>query len=218
MGDENQTFVGWDNILKANKTHPLTVYMEGTRVPRPGNVTIWSEPHPEYSNRTVPVVHMPTNMLYNTTSVTKKRSIWCEFTEVANEDEFCAENDITDPAYPDAVYIGLDIYGSYAKVLEWDEDEGDYESKRAPLSSPAAQPDHSQKRYDYASSNGFYGLSEALADEWTNYGAYGAVPWYGCTCMSAGGSWIATGSMQFTWNDGPYNGYGDCWNANCDGA
>jgi hypothetical protein len=41
--------------------------------------------------------------------------------------------------------------------------------------------------------------------------------WDTCICTMVDSTWKTTGAIQASWDD-VYNGYGPCWNANCDGT
>lgn len=63
----------------------------------------------------------------------------------------------------------------------------------------------------YDASNGF---GSSLYDMGTDI--YNQGTWDTCVSQETNNQWIATGSLQMSWDD-VYNGYSPCWNANCDG-
>lgn len=39
--------------------------------------------------------------------------------------------------------------------------------------------------------------------------------WHTCVCYQTDDQWVSTGSSQYTWGGGAYNGHDQCWDTNC---
>jgi hypothetical protein len=89
---------------------------------------------------------------------------------------------------PQELYYGFDLYGTKNEIEEFNNDL-----------SPT-----------YSNSNGqdaaLLYMSEDIAENNS---------WDTCVCFKTQNTWIATGSVQMSWN-GVYNGYSQCWTPNCD--
>ncbi|KAJ7864931.1 hypothetical protein B0H13DRAFT_2562833 [Mycena leptocephala] len=92
------------------------------------------------------------------------------------------------PKAPATMYYGFDLYGTKAKIQEFQADLGT----------------------TYDEKNGF---KPALVDMANDIVARQA--WDTCVCEKTQDTFISTGSIQMSW-DNTYNGYSPCWNANCD--
>ncbi|KAJ6512825.1 hypothetical protein C8R45DRAFT_327811 [Mycena sanguinolenta] len=91
---------------------------------------------------------------------------------------------------PATMYYGFDLYGTKAKIQEFQADLGT----------------------TYDEENGF---EPAIVDMAKDIVARQA--WDTCVCEQVQGTFISTGSIQMSW-DNTYNGYSPCWNTNCDNA
>lgn len=86
------------------------------------------------------------------------------------------------------VYYGTNFYGNRDQYLTVASDVGAH----------------------WVESNGVGNLAKfitesAMYDNW----------WQACVCKQVSGQWVSTGAIQYTWNNGPFNGIGHCWAANC---
>ncbi|KAJ6464946.1 hypothetical protein C8R45DRAFT_1023519 [Mycena sanguinolenta] len=101
----------------------------------------------------------------------------------------CTKTGSTVPAKaPATMYYGFDLYGTKAKIEEFQADLGT----------------------TYDEENGF---EPAIVDMAEDIVARQA--WDTCVCEQTQDTWISTGSIQMSW-DNTYNGYSPCWNTNCD--
>ncbi|KAH8807240.1 hypothetical protein F5884DRAFT_880051 [Xylogone sp. PMI_703] len=120
---------------------------------------------------------------------------WYEMEEMEDNGDYidiCDTYDVNGESFlggPGSYYFGFDEYTpSEASAWEWDMGITNFEN------------------------NGFATAVDAGADLMLNTNG-----WDECVCFQENSQWLATGSMQFSW-DNTYNGYSDCWNADCDGA
>ncbi|RFU24827.1 hypothetical protein B7463_g11514, partial [Scytalidium lignicola] len=188
------------DIFFANKTHPLLTKVSS---PKSGNwstnptMRIWHQLHPTKEGRVLTVVSP-----YNPQASSRKREIQCGG-GVPGEG---GEDQSTDINFNDGP-----------------QDQLDYCTENAGNNGNPDQVYYGFDLYDtgtidefeddlgdaFPESNGMVGTASSIADQ-------GNV-WDGCVCTKVGGTWTSTGSVQYSWDD-TYNGYSECWNANCDGA
>ncbi|WWD05441.1 hypothetical protein V865_003518 [Kwoniella europaea PYCC6329] len=103
-------------------------------------------------------------------------------------EQYYSSSQNQNPDAPDAIYYGEDFYGNADQFVEIDDDFGG----------------------EYASSNGLAEAAGYLSND-----AGGSGWWDTCVCFQTSNTWVSTGSIQMTWNNGGYNGYGQCWQPNC---
>jgi hypothetical protein len=175
------------HIFRANATHPLHVYQHGLYETQNRTVRMW----PDINNSTSRLrVNMLAKIPYASNSDTngtlKKRQ--CETQQVGQGTYEVCDGPPANGG-PEDMYYGWDLYGTKKAIDEFEDDEGT----------------------TYDNSNGFVNGMLAMGND-----IYDRQAWDTCVCQESNNQWIATGSLQLSW-DNTYNGYSPCWNANCDG-
>jgi len=176
------------DVLRANQSHPINIYHVGRYSTATGGrpVTVWSE----FVNATNTVrIHTSIPFRNSTQSTSKKRGSvsdcagpgydWEEIDAGQLEDCYPVDGAPV-PNEHSALYYGWDLYGTQSAINEFNDDMGT----------------------TFDQSNDFLTSGQAMMTQYYNDNA-----WEMCVCQQANNNWVATGAMQFTWNNGPFNGY-----------
>ncbi|RFU30382.1 hypothetical protein B7463_g5948, partial [Scytalidium lignicola] len=193
--EKDDSSVTLEHIFSANKTHPLRVYHHGTFPTNNQTVTLW----PDVNNATHRIrfnmgyhfqFHFENStLLANKTLSTRQNCPSGD--EQINEGQgvSCNAPQSPPPGSPTSMYYGWDLYGDAEEIDEFEDDLGTTDD----------------------ATNGFVdGVINMSSDIVTKNA------WDTCICQKANNQYIATGSLQMTWDE-TYNGYSDCYTANCDG-
>lgn len=176
------------HLLAANQTQPLVI--SGSKFGLNQTTHIWLGEHPSNSSRVIFHTKYPAQENNATWNMLRKQQKVKRQFEGSDDDGDVGEyqgGNLDYPTDPDW-YMGLDFYAYNAAGIIADYFSGD-------------------------SDNGGLGWFDAQAIGYT----WGYQAWETCVCFQYEGQWIATGSMQASWDE-TYNGYSECFNADCDGA
>jgi hypothetical protein len=206
------------HLARSNETHPLKLTHHSKALDKPVPIKLW----PSWNNATsTPRLNVKTPLSWFSTNSSKLRarcsSGWYDYND--GQIDVCEypETVSTGSAatIPREIYYGVDLYGTKNEIIEYEDNLG----------------------VTYSDTNGEVSAYVAMAENIANDNA-----WDTCVCMQDAGNWIATGSLQMSW-DGVYSkplhlrhfltmmlyspvsklircadGYSPCWNPNCDNA
>ncbi|KAJ4855926.1 hypothetical protein T069G_09294 [Trichoderma breve] len=211
-GYENRNLT-WAEFYGANITHPGSYYYDGSRGGIAMPIQFFHQPHPTNASRmtTHLGVDLTGKSIRKREMVLRKRqnpndqNTWCnggpsvatfgppENDVPAWEVGYCDEDDNSGESADGgagALYYGFDSYApNENSALGWD-----------------------MGLDDSGDQQGFQEAYDAVYEQ-----VSGDQIWESCVCMQENGQWTNTGSLQYSWDD-TYNGYSECWNANCDGG
>jgi hypothetical protein len=211
-GYENRNLT-WAEFYGANITHLATYYYDGSHGGLAMPIQFFHQQHPVNSTRTT--THVGIDL---TGKSVRKRELmlrkrqnpnnpntWCNggpavasFGPPSNDVpawdvQYCDEDDNGGESADGGagpLYYGFDSYAPNGNsALAWD-----------------------MGLDDSGDQQGFQEAYDAVYEQ-----VSGDQIWDSCVCMEENGQWTNTGSLQYSW-DNQYNGYSECWAANCDGG
>jgi hypothetical protein len=211
-GYENRNLT-WAEFYGANITHPVSYYYDGSNGGMAMPMQIFHQQHPTNASRMTSHVGIDLTgksirkreMLLRKRQNPNNPNTWCNggpgvanFGPPSNDVpawdvSYCDEDDNGGESADGgagSVYYGFDSYApNENSALGWD-----------------------MGLDDSGDQQGFQEAYDAVYEQ-----VSGDQIWDSCVCMQENGQWTNTGSLQYSW-DNSYNGYSECWNANCDGG
>jgi hypothetical protein len=197
-GAEDRSLTWWE-YATANYTHRSSFWYDGKHGGEPAAIEFWHQPHARNASRWT--THLGVPLSYQALSGNDKRDIvntWCNgqaapTSWASNDGDLIiyecnpSESGGQSPGGgPGVLYYGIDAY--------------------APNENSAFSWDMGTTNTAH---NGFSGAVGGIATL-----TYMSNIWDQCICLMENGQWLATGSLQFSWDD-VYNGYSQCWSKNC---